>query len=81
MAFQFDSDILAGRAVSKGYVVVGYVVEEVDLFLVEEESSCDGVDGGITPAFVEEATVFVESLEIVHVGFTPEPVKVTDLKV
>ena len=35
----------------------------------------------ITPAFVEETAILVESLEEVDVGFRPQPIEVTDLEV
>ncbi len=81
MAAEFQPEIFAGRAMSEGNVVVGNVVEEVEFVFLEEEAGGNGVDGGITPSLVEEATVLVEGLEKVEVGFGPEPVEVADFKV
>lgn len=39
------------------------------------------MDGGITPALVEEATVLVQLLEVVEVGLGSQPVQVANLKV
>lgn len=51
----------------EGHVIVGNVVEEVDLFLLEKETGGDGVDRSISPTFVEEPTVFVQSVEVIGV--------------
>lgn len=51
----------------EGDMVVGDVVEEVDLVLFEEETCSDRVDGSITPTLVEEPAVFVETVEEVDV--------------
>lgn len=43
----------------EGDMVVRDIVEEVNLFLHEQETGGDGVDGSIPPPFVEEAAVSV----------------------
>lgn len=52
-------ELFARRAMREGYVVVCNVVEEVDFFLLEQETGSDRVDRRVSPAFVEEAAVFV----------------------
>lgn len=76
-----EFELLAGWAVCEWYVIVGNVVEEVDLFLFKKESSGNGVDRSIPPTFVEESTVFVQSVEVIGVRLRPEPVEVSDFEV
>lgn len=73
--------LVARRTMREGDVVVCDVVEEVDLFLLEEEAGGDGVDGSVTPPFVEEAAVLVQSVEEVSVGLGSEPIEVADLEI
>jgi hypothetical protein len=54
-----EAQSLAGGAVGEGHVVVGDLVEEVDLVAREQEACGDGVNGGVAPALVEEAAFFV----------------------
>lgn len=65
----------------EGYVVVGDIVEEVYFALVEEETGSDGMDWSITPSFVEETTILIETLEKVDIWLGSKPVKITDFKV
>lgn len=65
----------------EGNVVVGDVVEEVDLILFEKETCSDRVDGSISPPLVEKPTVFVETVEEVDVRLRSEPVEVADLEI
>lgn len=81
MTAQVQSRLLASRAVSERNVVVGNVVEEVDLLLVKQDTSGDGVDRSISPAFVEETSVLVKRLEEVDVSLATEPVQVADFEV
>ena len=81
VAAEGQARLLARRAVGKGHVPVGNVVEEVKLRLVEQQAGGDGVDGGVAPAFVEEAAVAVEALEEVEVGLAAQPVEVAHLEV
>ena len=60
VAFEIGPDLVASRAVGEGNVVVCNIVEEVDLVLLEHDAGGDRVDGGVTPTFVEKATVLVE---------------------
>jgi hypothetical protein len=43
----------------EGYVVIGDLVEEVDLLLLEHGGRSNGVDGRIAPSLVEEATILI----------------------
>ena len=81
MAFQFQSEILACGAVSKGYVVVCNVVEEMNFFLLQHESGGDGVHWSITPSLVEETTIAVERVKIVDVSLGSQPVQVANFEV
>lgn len=80
-ALELGADLLARRAVGEGHVPVGDVVEEVDLLLLEHQTSGDGVHGGVTPALVEETALLVKGLEVVEVRLGPKPVQVANLKV
>lgn len=81
VALQVQSQLLAGGAVREGDVVVGNLVEEVDFFLLEQQTRGDGVDGGIAPSFVEEAAVSVQRLEVVDVFLGSQPVQASDFEV
>lgn len=81
MAFVVHSVLLACGAVGEGDVVVGNVVEEVNFLLLECQAGCDGVDGGISPALVEETAVLVEGVEVIEVGGAAKPVEVADFEV
>ena len=81
MAFVVHSVLLACGAMGEGDVVVGNVVEEVDFLLLECQAGCDGVDGGISPALVEETAVLVEGVEVIEVGGAAKPVEVADFEV
>ncbi len=65
----------------EGHVIIGDIVEEVDFLLLEEKTSGDGVHRSIAPAFVKEATVSIEGIEIIEVGRRPQPVEVSDLEI
>lgn len=81
MAAQVQSRLLASGAVSERNVVVGNVVEEMDLLLVKQDTSGDRVDRSISPAFVEETSVLVKRLEEIDVSLAAEPVQVANFKV
>lgn len=81
VAAEVKTLLLTSGAVSEGNVVVGDVVEEVNLLLLKEKTSSDRVDGSITPSLVEETTVLVERLKEVKVGLASEPRQATNLKV
>lgn len=81
MAAEVKTLLLTSGAVSEGNVVVGDIVEEVNLLLLEEKTSSDRVNGSITPSLVEETTVLVQRLKEVEVRLASEPRKATDLEV
>lgn len=81
MASQLCSNLLASRAVGKRDMVIGNVVEEVDLALVQHKASSDGMNRCVAPSFVEEATIFVERLKEIGVSFASQPVKVADFEI
>jgi len=81
VAPQLRPQILARRAVRERHVVVGNVVEKVDLVLLQHEASGDGVNRRVAPALVEEAAILVQRVEVVGVGLGPQPVQAANLKV
>jgi hypothetical protein len=73
MTLVLKSCLLAGRAVRKGNMVVGDIIEEMDFFLLEEDASRNGMDRSISPTFIEESTILIERFKVVHVSLRPEP--------
>lgn len=73
--------LLICRAVCEWYVVVGDLVEEVDLVLPQCDCGGDGMDRCVAPSLVEESAVLVQRGEVVHVLWGPQPVKTADLEV
>lgn len=63
------------------YMVVGDVIEEVDFLLLEEECGSDGVHGSVSPAFVEESTIFIKSIEVIQIGRRSQPVEVPNFEI
>lgn len=51
----------------EGNMVVGNVIEKVDLILFEQETCSNRMDWSITPPLVEEPAVFVETIEEIDV--------------
>jgi len=43
----------------------------MDISFGKEEGCSDGVNGGITPSFIEESTLVIEVIEVCHVTFIP----------
>lgn len=68
MAFQLLSRIFPGRAVCERDVVIGDVVKEVDLILLEHEACGNRVDRRISPSLVKETAVMIERVEKVQVS-------------
>ena len=81
MTFQLQPRLLAGGAVREGDVVVGDIVEEMDLILRQHDGGGDAVHGCVAPAFVEEAAVVVQVVEVIGVGFAAQPIEVADLEI
>ena len=63
------------------HVVVGNIVEEVNLILLKHQRGSNGMYRGVTPALVKEAASMVERREVIDVRFGSEPVQVANLKV
>lgn len=49
-------------------VIVGNVVEEVDILLWKEETGGDRVNGRITPTFIEETAIFIQRFKKVDIS-------------
>lgn len=81
MAFQIQSRLLIRWTVREGNVVVSNLIPELDLFLLQQQSGGDGVDGCVAPSFIEEATVLVERAEIVDVLLGPQPIQTSNFEV
>ncbi len=81
VALERRAHLLARRAVGEGHVVVGDVVEEVDLLLVQHQGRRDRVHGRVAPPLVEEAAVAVQALKVVDVSLGAEPVEIADLEI
>ncbi len=62
-------------------MVVGDVVEEMNLVLLKHETGGNRMHGRISPALVEEATVLVQGFEVIGVGLGAEPVQTADFEV
>jgi len=81
VTFQVQASLLSSRTVREWDMIICNVIEEVDFFFFEKQTCGNGVDWSITPTLVEEPTIFIKSLEVVQVGFWPEPVEITNFKV
>lgn len=62
-------------------MIVGNIVKEMNLLLLQEKPCSNGMNWCITPTFVEESSILIELLEEIRVGFGSKPVEVTNLKV
>lgn len=49
-------------------VVIGDVVEEVNLVAMQGQPCSNRMDWRVTPAFVEKATILVKAVEEVKIG-------------
>ena len=65
----------------KGYVVVGNLVPEVQLFFLEEQASGNRMDRRVTPSFIVEAACPVEKVKVVQVLLGSQPIQAADLKI
>jgi hypothetical protein len=63
------------------HVVVGNVVEEVNLLLWQHQGRGNAVNRSIAPALIEETASPVQMVEVVDVLFRSQPVEVADLEV
>lgn len=69
MTTEVNSRLLASWAVGERHMVIRNIVEEVDFFLLQEQTGRDGMDWRISPSFIEETSVLVERLEKVEIRF------------
>lgn len=53
----------------------------VDVGGIGEKTNAEGVNGGVTPAFVEESTGAIQVLEVRLVFFTAEEVEIANFEV
>lgn len=67
MTPQLESKIFARRTVCERHVVVGDIVEEMDLVFGQQKARGNRMDRRVPPSFIEESTVLVETLEKVNV--------------
>lgn len=81
VTFVLQSFLLAGRTMRKRDVVVCNVVKEVHLTPVQEEACSNRVHGSIAPSFVEEATLLIQMLEVIHIFLRPQPIEVAHFEV
>lgn len=68
MAFQFQLRLLSSWTMGEGYMIIGNVIEEVDLLFLEEKTSRNRVDWCITPSFIKESAVLVQGFKEVSVS-------------
>jgi hypothetical protein len=81
VATEIQTSLLISGAMSERNVIVGDILEEVNLLLLKEKTSSDRMDRSITPSLVEETTVLVKRLEEIEVRLASEPGQATNLKV
>ena len=81
MATESKSSLLTGGTVSEGDVVVSDVVEELDLILVEQQTSRNRMNRGVTPSLVEEAAILIQRFEEINVRLASKPFQAADFKV
>lgn len=81
VALEVETLLLIHRTMRKGCVVIGNVVEEVNVAAVEHETGGKGVHGCVTPSLVVEAAIAVEGFKEVGIGRGPQPLETTDFKV
>jgi hypothetical protein len=68
VATQFEPEVFASGTMRERDVIVCDVVEKVNVLFRQKEGGGDRVDGSISPSFVKETPVLVQSLEIIEVG-------------
>lgn len=54
-------------------MVIGNVVEEMELVFGKHQTSSNGVDGSIAPALIKEATIVVEVFKVRNVSIGAQP--------
>lgn len=68
MALQLQSYLLASWTVRKRGVVIGNVIEEVDILPLQHQTRRYRVDRSISPSLIEETAGLVEKREVVEIG-------------
>ena len=68
MAFVVEAVLCSCWAMGEWNMVVGNIIEEMDLVFWKEKRCCNGVDWSITPSLVKEAPITIEAMEVIHVG-------------
>lgn len=71
MASEVNSRLLTRWAVSEGDMVICNVVEEMDFFLLQEQTGCDRMNWRISPPFIEETAILIERLKKVDIRLRP----------
>jgi hypothetical protein len=67
--------------VRKRGVVIGNVIEEVDLVLLQQQTRCYRVNRSVSPPLVEETASLVDKREIIEISLRAKPVKAPNFKV
>lgn len=68
MTFQVEPQLLSSWTMGEGYMIIGYVIEKVDLLFLEEKACSNGVDWCITPSFIKESAILVQGFKEVSVS-------------
>jgi len=81
VAAEVQPRLLVDRAMREWHMIVGNLVEEVDLLLLQHDSGSNGVDGCIAPTLVEESAVPVQGREVVNVLLRAQPVQAANFEI
>lgn len=73
--------LLPRRAMRKWNMIIRNIIKEVNLLLLQHQSSSNTMHRSITPSLVEESSVLIQGVEVVRVCLASEPVEVADLEV
>ena len=65
MAFMLEPKVRTSWTMSEGNVIVSNVIKEMNLVLLEHESCGNGVNGSVTPSFIEEPSFTIKIIEII----------------
>lgn len=81
MAPEVQSLLVLSGTVGKGNVVIGNVIEEVDLVPRQHKASGNRVNRGVPPSLVKKAAILIQHVEVVGVRNVPEPIQAANLEV
>lgn len=81
MTFQLFPQSIPGRTMCKRNVIIGNVVEEVNLILFQHQASSDRMHRSVAPALIKESAVLIKGVEIVEVSLRTKPVEIADLEI